>query len=65
MRTVQQMKADPELVEVLNRAKGVLLFPHYSRGALGVGFQVGEGVLVTRKGRISAIRSSTTSAASA
>jgi len=50
VQTVQQMKADPELVDALNRAKGVFLLPHYGHGALGVGFQVGEGVLVTREG---------------
>jgi len=50
VQVVQRMKADPRLVDELSRARGVFVLPTYGRGALGVGIQGGEGVLVTRQG---------------
>lgn len=50
VQVVQRMKADPRMSGLLQRARGVFILPDYGRGALGVGVQGGEGVLVTRKG---------------
>lgn len=50
VQVVQRMKADPKMQDALQQAKGVFILPHYGRGALGVGVQGGEGVLVTRQG---------------
>jgi lipid-binding SYLF domain-containing protein len=50
MQVVQKMKADPRLTETLQRAKGVFLVPRFGEGALVVGAQGGEGVLVARDG---------------
>ncbi len=50
VQVVQRMKSDPRVAEVLVKARGVFLLPTYGRGALGVGFQGGEGVLLKRQG---------------
>lgn len=51
VQTVQQMKGDPRVIQALHRARGVFILPHYGRGALGIGAQGGEGVLVARQGK--------------
>lgn len=50
VQVVQRMKADPRMAGELSRAKGVFIVPDYGRGALGVGLQAGQGVLVRRTG---------------
>ncbi len=50
VQVVQTMKADPKVAEALARARGVFIMPTYGRGALGVGVQGGEGVLLVRQG---------------
>jgi lipid-binding SYLF domain-containing protein len=50
VQTVQQMKRDPRVAEALREARAVYVVPHYGRGAIGVGGQGGEGVLVARRG---------------
>ena len=50
VQVVQAMKADPNVRDALARAKGVFIMPSYGRGALGVGVQGGEGVLLVRQG---------------
>jgi lipid-binding SYLF domain-containing protein len=49
-QVVGRMKAENGMTQLLGRAKGVFIMPHYGRGAIGVGFQGGEGVLVMRQG---------------
>lgn len=51
VQTVQAMKSDPRVADALQRARAVFILPHYGRGALGVGAQGGEGVLVARRGQ--------------
>ncbi len=46
---VRQMKNDPDLADLLQQAKGVLVVPDYGKGALVVGGRGGEGVLVARQ----------------
>jgi lipid-binding SYLF domain-containing protein/predicted outer membrane protein len=50
VQTVQTMKRDPRVASALDQAHGVFILPHYGRGALGVGAQGGEGVMVARQG---------------
>lgn len=50
VQVVQKMKSDPRLAQLLARAHGVFIVPDYGRGALGVGVQGGEGLLVARQG---------------
>lgn len=50
VQVVQRMKSDPEMALLLQRARGVFIMPNYGRGAIGIGAQGGEGVLVTRQG---------------
>lgn len=50
VQVVQKMKSDPRLTQLLERAHGVFIVPNYGRGALGIGAQGGEGLLVTRNG---------------
>lgn len=45
---VQQMKQDPALAAVLERAKGVFIVPHYGKGGFIVGGQGGGGVVLVR-----------------
>lgn len=49
VQVVQRMKAEPGMAALLAQAKGVLILPDYGRGALIIGAQGGEGVLVTRQ----------------
>lgn len=46
--TLHQMKGIPKLKELLSKAKGVFIVPHYGRAAVGVGGRGGEGALVAR-----------------
>lgn len=50
VQVVQAMKSDPAVARLLERAHGVFIVPSYARGALGVGLQAGQGVLVAREG---------------
>lgn len=45
---VQQMKQDPALAAVLERAKGIFIVPHYGKGGLIVGGQGGGGVVLVK-----------------
>ncbi len=47
---IDQMKQDPQLTRVLERARGVFVVPHYGKGAFIVGGQGGGGVLLARAG---------------
>jgi lipid-binding SYLF domain-containing protein len=51
VQVVQHMKADPKVRRTLSQARGVFVLPAYGRGALGVGFQGGEGMLLERQGK--------------
>lgn len=46
---VRQMKQDPALAAVLERAKGIFIIPHYGKGALIVGGQGGGGVVLAKR----------------
>ena len=50
VKVIDQMKQDPQLSQVLSRAKGVFVIPHYGKGALIVGGQGGGGVVLARRG---------------
>lgn len=45
---VQQMKQDPSLAAVLQRAQGIFIVPHYGKGGFIVGGQGGGGVVLVR-----------------
>jgi lipid-binding SYLF domain-containing protein len=45
---VQQMKQNPALATLLQRAKGVFIVPHYGKGGFIVGGQGGGGVVLVR-----------------
>ncbi len=47
---LQKMESDPDLNQMLQNAKGVLLVPDYGRGAFVVGASGGEGVLIANNG---------------
>ena len=49
-KVVQQMKRDPKLTTLLQRANGVFVAPDYGKGAALVGARGGEGVLLVRNG---------------
>lgn len=49
-KVVQQMKRDPKLTALLQRAKGVFVAPDYGKGAALVGARGGEGVVLVRNG---------------
>lgn len=51
VQVVHRMKSDPRLAQLLQQARAVFIVPNYARGALGVGVQGGEGLLVTRQGQ--------------
>ena len=52
MAVVRRMKADPRVSELVQNAKGLLIFPHFIKAALIVGGQGGLGLmLVQRNGR--------------
>ncbi|HKJ75489.1 MAG TPA: lipid-binding SYLF domain-containing protein [Alphaproteobacteria bacterium] len=41
-----EMKKDPNLVEMMQKAKGIFIVPKYAKGGLIIGAQGGEGVLL-------------------
>jgi lipid-binding SYLF domain-containing protein len=45
---VGKMKADPRVIELLEKAKGVVIVPHYLQAALVFGGRGGSGVLLVR-----------------
>jgi SH3 domain-containing YSC84-like protein 1 len=45
---VQQMKQDPALAGLLQRAKGIFIVPHYGKGGFIVGGQGGGGVVLVK-----------------
>jgi SH3 domain-containing YSC84-like protein 1 len=49
-KVVQQMKRDPKLTALLQRANGVFVAPDYGKGAAVVGARGGEGVVLLRNG---------------
>ncbi|XSG81647.1 MAG: lipid-binding SYLF domain-containing protein [Methyloligella sp. ZOD6] len=46
---VDQMKGDPELAKLLDRAKGVYIVPDFGRGALVVGGRGGGGLVLAKQ----------------
>lgn len=46
VKVVDQMKQDPALAALLQKAKGVFIIPHYGKGGLIVGGQGGGGVVL-------------------
>jgi lipid-binding SYLF domain-containing protein len=49
VQVVQAMKADPRMLDTMQRAKGIFIVPNYGRGAILVGGQGGEGLVVVRE----------------
>lgn len=47
---VEKMKSDPQMRNLLQKAKGVFIVPTYGRGAWGLGVRGGEGVMLTQSG---------------
>jgi lipid-binding SYLF domain-containing protein len=45
---VGRMKADPQLSELLGKAKGIVIVPHFTQAALVFGGRGGSGVLLVR-----------------
>lgn len=46
---INQMKQDPNLASLLERARGVFIIPHYGKGAFIVGGQGGGGVVLAHR----------------
>lgn len=49
LRVVNQMKKDPQLTNLLERARGVYIAPDFAKAAVGVGGRGGEGVLLIKQ----------------
>ncbi len=49
IEVVKRMKGDPRVASLLDAAKGVLIVPRFDRGAVIVGAQGGDGVLLARR----------------
>lgn len=49
-KAVKDLKSDPHYADLLKRAKGVFIVPTMVKGALGVGANGGQGVLLKRSG---------------
>jgi len=47
---VHRMKADPKLGELIQRAKGLLIVPHFFKAAFLVGGQHGSGLMLVQQG---------------
>jgi len=47
-RVVDQMREDPHLVRLLDRAKGIFIVAHFGKGAAIIGGEGGGGVLLER-----------------
>jgi lipid-binding SYLF domain-containing protein len=45
-----EMKKDPNLVQMMQKAKGIFIIPKYAKGGLIVGAQGGEGVMLVHHG---------------
>jgi lipid-binding SYLF domain-containing protein len=46
---VTQMQKDPQLAQLMQKAKGIYIVPNYGRGALGIGGQGGSGVMLSHQ----------------
>jgi lipid-binding SYLF domain-containing protein len=46
---VEKMKADPQVNELLRKARGIVIVPHYLQAALVFGGRGGSGVLLVRQ----------------
>jgi lipid-binding SYLF domain-containing protein len=46
---VQQMEKDPQLKQLMQKAKGIYIVPDFGRGALGIGARGGEGVMLSHR----------------
>ena len=44
-----KMKKDPNLVELMQKAKGIFIVPKYGKGGLIIGAQGGEGVMLAHR----------------
>ncbi len=44
-----EMKKDPSLVELMQKAKGIFIVPKYGKGGLIIGAQGGEGVMLVHR----------------
>lgn len=49
LKVVKQMKKDPQLTNLLERAQGVYIVPDFGKAAVGVGGRGGEGVLLIKR----------------
>lgn len=49
VNVVNQMKKDPQLTKLLERAQGVYIVPDFGKAAVGVGGRGGEGVLLVKQ----------------
>jgi SH3 domain-containing YSC84-like protein 1 len=47
-KVISRMKTDPELMPLLQKARGVFIVPRFGKGAALVGARAGEGVLLLR-----------------
>lgn len=47
---VRRMQADPKVAGLLRRAKGVYIVPEFTRAALGIGGEGGDGVMLSHDG---------------
>lgn len=50
VEVAQKMRAEDDLRQLLTETKGVFIVPDYGKGAVGIGVQAGEGVLLARDG---------------
>lgn len=46
---VEQMKGDPELMQILDQAQGIFIIPDYGQAGFVVGGEGGEGVIMLRE----------------
>ena len=51
VRIIDQMKRNPRLASLLERAKGVFIIPHYGKGGFIVGGEGGDGVVLAHRNR--------------
>lgn len=49
LEVVNQMKQDPQLTNLLQRAQGVYIVPDFGKAAVGIGGRGGEGVVLIKK----------------
>tara|TARA_R110000823_G_scaffold27609_25_gene80620 strand:- start:40595 stop:41347 length:753 start_codon:yes stop_codon:yes gene_type:complete len=48
-RVVEEMRADPEIANLLDRAEGIFIVPHYAEPVAVIGGRGGEGVVLVRQ----------------